>query len=100
MRSATTSGGIRSGATARSASRWIVGSRIGQPGSPCHAGRRIVPVSVPCASMSEVTVSGPTHVRRAGQSRTAVVSVTSARASSAPRTIWPGGPDSGAAGVP
>ena len=57
-------------------------------------------MSVPCASMSEVTVSGPTQVIRAGQIRTALVSRTSARASSAPRTIWPAGPASAAAGVP
>ena len=35
-----TSGGMRSGATARSTSSWAVGSRTGQPGSPCQAGRR------------------------------------------------------------
>ena len=56
--------------------------------------------SVPCASISEVIVSGPTQVIRAGQSRTALVSWTSAIASSAPRTIWPAGPASGGAGEP
>ena len=56
---------------------------------PASPARRAMPAagrrrrSVPCASMSEVTVSGPTQVMRAGQSRTAVVSLTSASASSA-----------------
>ena len=50
--------------------------------------------------MSEVIVSGPTQVIRAGQSRTAVVSRTSSIASSVPRTIWPTGPASGRAGEP
>ena len=65
---------------------------------PASPARRARPVAascrgaVPCASMSEVIVSGPTQVIRAGQSRTAVVSRTSASASSAPRTIWPTGP--------
>ena len=95
-----TSGGIRSGAIARSAARWLVGTRTGQPGSPCQLGRSIVSRSVPCASISEVIVSGPTHVIRAGQSRTAVVSRTSFIASSVPRTIWPTGPVSGRAGEP
>jgi uncharacterized protein involved in response to NO len=48
----------------------------------------------------EVMVSGPTQVMRAGQSRTPVVSLTSAIASSAPRTIWPTGPLSDGAGEP
>ena len=95
-----TSGGIRSGATARKAARWLVGSRTGQPGSSCQVGRSIASRAVPCASISEVMVSGPTHVIRAGQSRTAVVSLTSAIASSVPRTIWPTGPASGGAGEP
>ena len=87
-----TSGGIRSGAIARNAARWLVGTRTGQPGSPCQVGRSISSRAVPCASISEVIVSGPTHVIRAGQSRTAVVSRTSSIASSVPRTIWPTGP--------
>ena len=71
-------GGIRSGATARSASRW---TRAAGPASP---GRRARPDaascrgSIPWASMSDVIVSGPTQVIRAGQSSTAVVSWTSA----------------------
>ncbi len=92
------SGGIVSGATARNASRWTSGSRTGQPGSPCQVGRSIVAVSVPWASMSDVIVSGPTQVRRAGQMSIAVVSVTSARARSAPCAIWPAGPASTGAG--
>ena len=81
------SGGITSAAIARRASRWTSGRRTGQPGSPCQAGRSIVPRAVPCASMSEVTVSGPTQTIRAGQSSAAVRSWTSASASSMPRTI-------------
>ena len=50
--------------------------------------------------MRVVIVSGPTQVSRAGQSRTAVVSRTSAIASSAPRSIWPAGPASSGAGEP
>ena len=44
----------------------------GQPGSPCQAGRSIVPRAVPCASISDVIVSGPTQVIRAGQISAAV----------------------------
>ena len=50
--------------------------------------------------MSEVTVSGPTQVIRAGQSSAALTSATWSIASSIPRTICPTGPASGGAGVP
>jgi hypothetical protein len=50
--------------------------------------------------MSDVMVSGPTQVIRPGHSSTPVMSLTSARATSAPRSIWPAGPASGGAGVP
>ena len=64
---------------------------------PAAASRR---PTTPCVSIREVTVSGPTHVMRAGQTRTALVSRTSASAISAPRTICPAGPPSAAAGAP
>ena len=73
-RSSMTSGGIRSGAIARSASSPAAGTSTGQPDSPCQAGRRTAPRFTPWASMSDVTVSAPTHVIRAGQSRKPVVS--------------------------
>ena len=84
-----TSGGIRSGAIARSASRWATGTSTGQPGSPCQAGRRTDPRAVPCASISDVIVSGPTQVIRAGQISAASRSVTSAAASSMPADHLP-----------
>ena len=61
-----TCGGMWSGGTARNAPRCATGTRTGQPGSPCQAGRRIVAGSVPCASIREVTVSGPTQVLPGG----------------------------------
>ncbi len=86
-RRSMTSGGITSAGIDRSASRWASGSRTGQPGSPCQAGRSIVPRAVPWASMSDVIVSGPTQTIRAGHSNAPVRSWTSASASSMPRTI-------------
>ena len=66
-----TSGGIRSGRDGAQRPRWLVGSRTGQPGSPCQAGRSIASRAVPCASISEVIVSGPDpgHPRRPEQDR-------------------------------
>ena len=58
------------------------------------------PPDTPCVSMSDVTVSGPTQVMRAGQTRMALVSRTSPSAISAPRTICPAGPPSAGAGAP
>ena len=85
------------------ARRWSsadTGTSTGQPASPCQPGRRTVEGSVPWASINDVIVSGPTHVIRAGHTSTAEVSTTSARASSAPRSICPAGPDSSGAGEP
>jgi hypothetical protein len=76
-----------SGAAARSASATATGSSAGQPAVPSQAGRRMASGDVPCASMSEVTVSAPTHVIAAGQTSAACVPVTAARATSTPRRI-------------
>ena len=90
-----TSGGIRDGPTARNACRCSVGSRTGQPVSPCQAGSSIEAGSRPCASMSVVIVSGPIQVIRAGQSRTADrVTDLGHRQLGAPRHL-PGGPGLG-----
>ena len=56
-------------------------------------------MSVPCASISDVMVSAPTQIIRAGHSRAAVVSRTSAAAASMPWIIWPRGPSSCGAGA-
>ena len=57
-----TSGGIRSVPMARRWSSADTGTSTGQPASPCQPGRRTVEGSVPCASINDVIVSGPTHV--------------------------------------
>jgi hypothetical protein len=53
---------------------------------------------VPCASINDVAVSGPTQVNRAGQTSAASVSWIDAIATSIPRAIWPAGPRSSGAG--
>ena len=99
-RSSMTSGGIRSGATARE--RVEVAERQRGPASrarPARPAAGSVRASMPCASMSDVIVSGPTQVIRAGQMQhRGRVARPRPRASSAPRTIWPTGPASAGAG--
>src|SRR5258706_7405602 len=54
---------------------------------------------MPYASMSDVTVSGPTHVIPDGQTIAASVAWISAIATSIPRRIWATGPPSTGAGL-
>src|SRR5450830_398745 len=72
----------------RAASRSVKapGTRIGKPGWADQAGRTISPGVEPCASTSDVTVSGSTQAYRYGHSSPAVVSLTAARAARWPCT--------------
>ena len=71
-----------------SASRSIKpnGTRIGKPVRPSYAGRTIASGVAPCASTSDVTVSGSTQAYRNGQSRPAEVSATAEMAARPPST--------------
>ncbi len=93
-------GGSSAGSSARSASRWATGTRIGQPATPWKAGRMTALRSLPWASMSDVIVSASTQPCRAGQSSAASVPSTSPRARSMAFAIWAAGPPSTGAGVP
>ena len=70
----------RRGGRTLAASRSIKpnGTRIGKPGRPPNAGRTIASGVAPCASTSDVTVSGSTQAYRNGQSSPADVSATAA----------------------
>ena len=94
----STSSGMRSAATI-AAVHQVQEQGPASPGSPPSAGGRQASGSRPCAWSSIVTVSGSTHVCRAGHSeRRGPCRRPRSTAARMPRSIWPPGPDASDAG--